>query len=288
MDINALKERLQNLNKRTSKATDVWKPKDEHEVRCLPYPHGSDPFLEIHFHYDVGDSYSITCPKLNYGKDCAVCDFADQLRSWKDDSGHDKPEGDRKADFEIFKKIQAKARVFIPMVERGKEGDGAKFWGVTPNQAVQILEVCADGDRLEELGIGKDDSKRALEVITNPDKGYDLAVSFRKPGEKGNTKSFTEVVIKGKVRATQLSKDKKTVTEICGQVKNIKEVFPEVSSEEVKRILDKWVNSASSDATVEKKSKEATEKYKTNSSEKADKVGVRSIDDAFGDMLNEA
>jgi hypothetical protein len=285
MDLNALKEKLQQLNRRTNNSNDIWKPKDEHEVRLIPYPHGPEPFNEIHFHYEVGESPAIVCPKLNFGEDCAVCDFADRLKSWKDKNGRDKPEVLRKSDFETFKKIQAKARVYVPMVERGKESEGPKFWGVTPNQSLEILQVCADSDRLSELGLDANDTKRALDVIFRTDLAYDLKVSFRKPGEKGNTKSFTQIVITGGIKAKPLSKDKAQAQELLAAVKNIKDLFPPVSSDDVAKALNRWVSGGRSEESVVAESKPAEQKYKTNSSEDAGKKGGKTIDEAFGDML---
>ena len=287
MDINAIRDRIANLNRRQNKANDIWKPKDEHQVRLMPYPFGDDPFIELHFHYEVGDNPSILCPKANFGKECEVCDFCDLLKSWKDQNGSDKPEGLRKQDWELFKKVQPKARVFVPMIERGKEGDGAKFWGVTPNQAGELLKVCADGDRLADLGIDTSDTaavaKRAIEVLISPDKGYDVTVTFAKPGEKGNSKSFAQVTITGKIRPTPLSKDKKALADLLGTVKNIKDVFPEVSSAEVSKMLRKFVGSAAPEAKPEG----GVEKYGSNTKEDAKVSGTRTIDEAFGDMLGE-
>lgn len=283
MDINALRERIGNLNRRTVKANDIWKPKDEHDVRLVQYPHGDDSFVELHFHYEVGDNPSILCPKVNFGKECEICDFCDLLKSWKNPDGDDKPDSDRKKDWEIFKKIQPKARIFIPMIERGKEADGVKFWGVTPNQSLSILEVCSDGDRLSELGISADDAKSALRVVFDSNKAYDLHVSFAKPGDKGNTKSFAQVGIKGKIKATPLMADKKLAEELVASVKTINEVYPEISSEEVSRMLKKFVGNGAVDAKPEG----GVEKYSANTKENAKVTGGKSIDEAFGDMLDE-
>lgn len=295
MDINELKNRLANLNRRTNKPNDIWKPKDEHVVRLLPYPHGDDPFLELHFHYEIGDNPSILCPKANFGDECEICDFCDLLKSWKTPDGDDKKESDRKADWELFKKIQPKARVFVPMVERGKEGDGAKFWGVTPNQAAEILKVALDGDRLAELDISPDDTKNALNVIISPAKAYDLTVQFAKPGEKGNTKSFAQVTITGKIKPTPLAKEKKATDDILASIKPITEVYPKVSSAEVSKLFKKFVGSGGSEAKAEggveynKKSEKPAESAPaaTNSKENAKMAGTRSIDEAFGEMLAE-
>jgi hypothetical protein len=298
MDFNALRDRLNQLNRKISKGDDLWKPKDEHQVRLVPNPHADDPFQELHFHYEIGDTLSVLCPKLNFGEECAICDFADVLKAWKGPDGEDKPEKERKADFEIFKKIQAKARIYVPMIERpNKEKniagtETAKWWGMTTAQVNQALEVCTDGDRLEELGLAKDDPG-ALKVLFDTKKGYDLTVSFAKPGEKGNTKTFTQITIKGRIKPSPLAKDEAEVKKIAESVKKLPDVFPKVPSAEVEKILKKFLGAGAPEAKTEG----GTEKYaKTeeketpkpaNSKENAKTVGGRSIDEAFGDMLAE-
>ena len=101
--ITELKARLATLNRKTSKSTDIWKPKDEHDVRLLEVDN-IEPFAERAFHYNIGDAMQVLCPKINFGDECVICDYAESLRSWKDEKGRDKPEKMRKEDFEIFKK----------------------------------------------------------------------------------------------------------------------------------------------------------------------------------------
>lgn len=289
MNISQLRDRLSQLNRSSSKSADLWKPKDEHQVRLVKNPHSSEPFQELFFHNDIGDQMPILCP----GEDCPICAFAEKLRAWKDpETGQDKPEHLRKADFEIFKKIQAKARVFVPVVERLKEGGNSdvKWWGMTPAQAQQALEVCLDGDRLEEMGIDKD-SEEASKILFGIEKGYDLGVSMAKPGEKGNTKSFHQVTIKGRIKPSPLAKDSATVKKIVESIKPLAEIFPAPSLADVKKALDKFVNAGGKEAAAEG----GTEKYesskkeesKTNSRENAKVSGTRSLDEAFGDMLKE-
>lgn len=286
---------MNSLNRKTSKGEDLWKPKDEHQVRLVHNPKNDDPFKELHFHYEIGDTLQIMCPKLNFGEDCAICEFAELLKSWNGPDGKEKPANERKADFEIFKKIQAKPRVFVPMIERGRDGkpdlDSARWWGMTTAQVNQVLEVCTDGDRLEELGLSKDD-KEALRVVLDPKKGYDLQVSFAKPGEKGNTKTFTNITIKGRIKPSALAKDEATIKKLVESVKDIYTVFPKVPSSEVEKVLKKFLGNNSSEGKPEG----GTEKYSkpeekaakpTNSKENAKLSGTRSIDDAFGDMLAE-
>lgn len=290
MDFNELKARLTNLNKKTTKNDGTWKPKDEHQVR-LVQPAGEDePFKTLHFHYELGDVMQVLCPKLNFDEDCPICEFAEKLRAWKGPDGEDKPEAERKADFEIFKKIQAKPRVFVPMIERGKEGNAdseeSRWWGLSPNQFGQVLSVCEDGDRLEELGMSTGDSN-ATDVLFNPKKGYDLNVSFAKPGQKGNTKSFTQVTIKGRIKPSVLAKDEAQVEKLRN-VKSIFDVFPKVSTDEIEKVLKKFIAGGMTEAEGSKDDGVDYKKgKKTNSNESAKMVGTRSIDDAFGDMVGE-
>lgn len=290
MNLNDLKERLASLNRRTQKANDIWKPKDEHDIRLLRYPHSDDPLIPLHFHYEIGDTPSILCPKVNFGDDCVICDFCDALKSWKTPDGDDKPDSERKQDWELFKKIQPKARVFVPMVERGKESEGARWWGITPNQAEALLGECADGDRLEELGIDKDDTARALDILFGK-KAYDLHVSFAKVGEKGNNKTYAQVTTKAKIKATPICKDAKAEADLIASIKKITEVYPKVTSKEVENIFKKFAGNSGAEAKPEGGTEYGAKKTETsapaNTKENAKVSGTRSIDEAFGDMLKD-
>ncbi len=297
-DFNALRERLAGLNRKSSKGEGTWKPKDVHNVRLVTYPYADDSFLELSFHYDIGDAPPVLCP-AQFGKECPICVFAEKLKQWKDPSGNDKPELERKQDWEIFKKIQAKARVYVPMVERGKESEGVKFWGMTTAQAQQALDVCTDADRLAELGLDKSDAKNMLRVLFDEQKGYDLEVTFAKPGEKGNTKTFTQITLKGRIKSSPLASTPAEIKKIKDSIKKIKDVFPELSVEEVSRTFAKFVGGGSKEAPTEG----GTEKYgagkeqskpaapaaeapkPTNSGESAKLTGTKSIDEAFGDLV---
>lgn len=290
MDIKALKERLASLNRGGNKGDDsIWKPKDEHDVRLIQYKHGADSFVPVYFHNEVGDVRQVVCPFKNFGKDCVICEFATKIGAWKDESGKDKPEMERKADFEIFKKIQAKARIYVPMVERGQESKGTKFWGLTENQASQILEICTEGDRLAAVGLQPDDTVNALNVCF-AENAFDLHVSFKKPNEKGNKKTFTVIEIKGKLAPTTLAKDPAIVKDLLQNQKLVGEMFPELPSAEVERIFKRYVNGNAAPAKPEG----GTEKYEkaaakpSNTKENAKLSGARSLDDAFKDMTDEA
>lgn len=283
-NIAELKARLASLNRKTSKNTDTWRPKDEHDVRILSVP-GEEAFQTRAFHYNIGDSAQILCPKVNFGDECVICDFAETLKSWKDDKGRDKPEKQRKDDFEIFKKIQASSKVFVPMVERGEDGKSVSapaWWALTQNQANQVLEVCTDADRLRECGIDPDDGEHAIDAVSSPKKAFDLHVSFQKPGEKGNTKTFTNVKITPKYKPSALTGNAAKDEALVKEVKPLAEVYPKVPSSEVEKAFSKYLGGQSREAKPEG----GTEKYAPKTTENAKTAGKRSVDEAFGELLD--
>lgn len=281
--IQEIRARLANLNRRTSKNLDIWKPKDEHDVRMLKNPHKTDPFEEVTFHYNVGETREILCPK-QFGDECAICEFAETLKAWKDEKGNDRPEKERRADFEIFKKIQASTKVYVPIVVREEGGKiaGPMWWGMTSNQSQQALKVCVDADRLRACGIDPLDDENAVNALVATDKAFDLHVSFKKPGEKGNTKTFTSVEIEPKYMPSPLTGDKAKDAELIKAIKPIRDVFPKVPGSEVELALKKFIGGG---MKIEEP-KATGEKYETKSKERAEKAGTRSVDEAFGELLD--
>lgn len=297
MDINELRNRLNNLNNKSKSTVGQWKPKDEHQVRLVQYPHDEDSFIERTFHYNI-DQREFLCPK-QFGNDCPVCEFAEgDLRNWNGPNGQPKPEAQRRADWELYKKIQSRPRFYVPMIERGKESEGVRFWSMTPAQMGQALDVCGDGDRLADVGVKPGDTAGAFKVLFDVEKGYDLTVSFKKPNNadgKGNTKSITLIEIKGKIRSSPLASSKKASDDLVKSCKNVKELLTEVSSAEVDKIFKKFLNGNAPEARAEggvekygqKLERDAEASRPTNSKENAKLSGTRSVDEAFGEMLAE-
>lgn len=291
-----IRARLQQLNQRTGKKqNDIWKAKDEHDVRLLPNPKGPehDPFEVLVFHYELGGA-SCLCPLKNFGKPCKVCDFCDKLRAWKDPAtGEDKAEADRKADFEIFKKIQPTEKAFVRLVERMKDGslspEGAKWWspGFTNNN--KILDLCGNTERMEMLDLDPTDDSSGIKVLFDTQKAFDLHIRFSdaagKPLAKGNKKNrpVTEIT-DAAMKARPVTKDKEELKKLLESCKPLSEVYPEQTSEEVATVLAKFIGGGSE----ESKAEGGTEKYSANSGEDtSQKMGGKSIDEAFGDTVDE-
>lgn len=272
MDLNAIKARLASLSTKTKKRNDIWKPKDKHVIRCLPYPSG-EPFLELGFHYDVGNVRSVLCPKHNFNEDCAICDLADKLRSWKDESGEDKPEEVRKSDFELFKKLQVRERWYITVVDRSTLEEGPKFWSFGKTIFEQLLRLCAEEERAEVAGHAP-----GTDVLVDVDSAFDLEVDFKQPNNKdgkGNDKPFPISAVTAKIKPTKLTKTKKETTDLLDKIPDIYEVYQKVSSDETEKILNDFLSSGAGE-----EAKDTGVEYKSNSAEKPVEGGL-SIDDAF-------
>lgn len=280
MNIDEIRAKLAGLSSKTNKRKDLWKPKDKHVIRCLPYPHGKEPILELGFHYDIGDTKVVLCPKFNFGDECVICDYADKLKSWNDEDGKEKLESIRKADFEIFKALQVKERWYIPMIERDSDDSEPKFWAFSKTIYEQILKMCLD----EEMNEDVTHSGGSL-VLTDPDCAYDITVDFCQANNKdgkGNTKNWASTEIKEKKRPSRLGKTKEEVTALLAKIPPITDVYPKTSSEEVEKIFNAFVNSGQAEVQVEDEGVE----YSANNAEKP-LVGGQSIDEAFGDLLDD-
>lgn len=280
MDLQAIRDRINQLNNKTKKQGKIWKPKDEHDVRLLPQKNSDDPFIELKFHYDVSDR-PILCP-TNFGNECSVCEFAEKLRSWKDDDARDKPESIRKKDFEIFRKIQAKSKYFVAMVERGKEADGPMYWGITDRVYNQLLSICAN----EDWNADREDGGGS-QILVSPLAGHDVHVSYKKPGEKGNKTTFHNVDTEERKKPTKLMPDKKDAQKLLDAVPSIDEVYPEIPSKEVHKLFMTFVNGGAAPAGSKEKPDTDGSEHRTAPSNNAEKLtGKKTIDEAFEELAS--
>lgn len=234
--LQEIRARLDQLNNRNNASKGVWKPKDEHDVRLVPPPAGQDPFEERKFHHDVAER-EVLCPS-SFGDECQFCEIAEKLKSWRDEDGKDKPEVDRKNDFAIFRKIQAKPRFFARVVVRGEEDKGIVWWSMTEKVFKDLANICLDKDWNADR-----DDEGGYAILTSPTQGLDISVSFQKPGQKGNKTNLTLIVVAERKKFTKLLADKSAVTKLLEtSPASIDDVFPRPDRAETSRAFQKWVN----------------------------------------------
>jgi len=183
MDINKLAEKLAKLNSTRNEFADIWfKPSEEEQrIRIIPYPHQNDPFIEVYFHYNIGNAKSLVCPREMEGKSCPICDLADEI---KNKGGDD--------NYKLFLDYKAKMRVYVPVIVRGKEEDGVKLWGFGVNIYKELGGYMVDPD---------------WGNIADPVQGHDISVRMIPVGKPGNDTKYPKTVMKLKPNKTQLGVD---------------------------------------------------------------------------------
>ena len=253
MDINAVKKRLAQLQTSTTRSTNLWKPQPGRtQIRILPYKLNTDtPFIELFFHYDLGGK-SFLSP-TSFGRPDPIEEFADKL----------KQSGNRE-DWRLGKKLESKLRTFSPVVVRGEESGGTKFWGFGKTVYQELLSIIADPDYGD---------------ISDPINGRDVVVEFKTAEETGA--SFPKTSIRVKPNQTPITEDKAVLTDLLDNQKDITEVYNELSYDELAEALGDWLNPSDGD--------EETTKSDTNipaSTLQSAVSNTSNVTDAFDDLFN--
>ena len=200
MDITAIRKRLEQLQTSNTKTNNLWKPQPGKQVvRIVPYQHNKDnPFLEMFFHYDLGGKTYLS--PTTYGRPDPIEEFAQKLRS----SGN-------KEDYQIAKKLMAKMRTFAPVIVRGEESEGVRFWGFGKMVYQELLSVIADPDYGD---------------ITDAMNGRDITVEFISAEEAG--KNFPVTNIRVKPNQTPITEDDKLLDKLLNEQPNMQEMYQEI------------------------------------------------------------
>ena len=250
MDLNAIKNRLNQLQTTNTRTSNLWKPQPGQQlVRIVPYKHNKDnPFIELYFHYDLGGKNYLS--PISFGRPDPIEEFAQKLKS----TGS-------KDDYRLGRKIEAKMRTFAPVVVRGEEKEGVRFWGFGKTVYQELLSIIADPDYGD---------------ITDPSSGRDVAVEFKTAEETG--KSFPSTSIRVKPNQTPITEDASVLEAIKESQKNITEIYQERSYDELTQALNDYLNGGT----------ESTEKTKeeAKTSSKASSYNSKETSDAFDDLFN--
>ena len=257
MDINAIKKRLTQLTSQTNKTSNLWKPQPgKNQIRIVPYVHNKDnPFIELFFHYEIGQRSYLS--PMSFGRPDPIEEFANKLKA-----------GGNKDDWKLGKKLEAKMRTFVPVIVRGQEKEGVKFWGFGKTVYQELLTFIADPDYGD---------------IADPMNGRDIVVTFKTAEETG--KAFPSTSIMVKPNQTPITEDK-NIAEMVKDQKEITELYKELSYEDLTGVLEDWLNPSEGEDDTETKTEAvaataAVEKTVDKKTETA-----TSAADAFDDLFN--
>ena len=249
MDINALKKRLGQLQITNNRTSNLWKPSPgTTQVRIVPYKFNKDnPFIELFFHYDLGRKSYLS--PMSFGRPDPIEEFSQKLKA----SGN-------KEDYRLARKIEMKMRTFAPVIIRGEESQGVKFWGFGKTVYQELLSIIADPDYGD---------------ITDSMNGRDITVEFKTAEEVGA--SFPKTTIRVKPNQTPITEDATLLENLMDNQKDITEIYQEQTYEELTEVLNNWLNP---------ENEENQEESVTQSEVKEDVKSTKDVSEAFDDLFN--
>ena len=258
MDINAIKSKLATLQSTTSNKDNFWKPEPGTQVvRVVPYKHNKDnPFIELYFHYNLGNNKTYLSP-MSFGRPDPVAEFADKLKS----TGN-------KDEWIQGKRLEPKMRTFVPVVVRGREDEGVKFWGFGKTVYQELLGVIADPDYGD---------------ITDPTTGRDVGIERQTPAEAGN--QYGKTTVRVKPNQTPITENATLLESIFENQSDLTELYTEPTYDELKEALSNFLNP--SDDTTETSAGVATSTAPTSNTGTATTTATKTdVSDAFDDLFN--
>lgn len=216
IDLSKIKARLAALQTTSAKSNYQWKPSPgKNVIRIVPYAHNPEnPFIELYFHYNLNGKTYLS--PISFDRPDPIVEFANKLKQSQD-----------KEEWKKGRALEPKLRTYVPIIVRGKENEGVKFWGMGKTVYEDILSLIADPDYGD---------------ITDPKTGRDITVEFKTAQECG--KDYPETTIRVKPNPTPAFDitDRSIVEKVKNQ-KNIQELWPELSYDDLALEMDKWLNS---------------------------------------------
>ena len=265
MDLNALKQKLDTLQskpqggQKTDYSLIYWKPTlGKQQVRIVPSAYdATNPFTELKFYYGITNKVMIS--PANFGEKDPIALFAGKLR-----------EGEyNKENYVLAKKLDAKNRVFVPVIVRGEEDKGVRLWQFGKMVYEELLALAVDdeiGDYTDIVG------------------GRDLTVETVGPEATGTP--YNKSSVRVRLKTSPLSEDASLVEKWTSEQPNPKgDLFKRYSFDEMKSALEKWL-SPEDDDSEEIVSSPVTSNPSTNFSldtSKAKQSKVDQFDSLFDD-----
>ena len=216
MDISAIKQRLNSLQNTSKKTDALWKPKPgKYVLRIVPYKFNKEnPFIELLFHYNINNKTYLS--PASFQRPDPILEFAEKLKRLGDTEN-----------WKAGKKMEPKLRTFAPVVIRGQESEGVKFWGFGKTVYQEILAIIADPDYGD---------------ITDENEGRDVVIEIVE--EAGKT--YPETRIRVKPNVTKLTDNAELENKLLNEQTEITDIYSELSYAELKGVLENWLNPTAS------------------------------------------
>jgi len=257
MDISLALKRFSSLQNNTKKSDSIFKPANgKSQVRIVPYKFNKDiPFIELYFHYNINNKTYLS--PMSFGRPDPIVEFAEKLKRTGDTD-----------DWKAGKKMEPKLRTFVPVIVRGKESEGVKFWGFGKTVYQDILGYIADPDYGD---------------ITDPNTGRDIVLEVMS-AEESNA-SYPTTTIRVKPATTKLADSPETIQQLLDGQKEITELYSELSYAELKSVLENWLNpSAAVNDEIVEELEAPKPKVQPVTTQKSVSVDMGGTTNEFGDL----
>ena len=220
MDLNAIKQKLDGLQQKTTTGPKkdysliFWRPTiGKQQVRIVPSKFNeSNPFTELKFYYGITNKVMLS--PLNFGEKDPIALFASKLR-----------EEYTKENYVLAKKLDAKNRIFVPVVVRGEEDKGVRLWQFGKLVYEELLALALDdeiGDYTDIVG------------------GRDLTIETVGPESTGTP--YNKSSVRVRLKSTPLSEDAKQVETWASEQPDPTAEFKRFTFDEMKVALEKWLS----------------------------------------------
>ena len=270
MNLDAIKERLGALNKQSQGKGNnnsknlFWKPSvGKQVVRVVPSKFNKDmPFTEMKFYYGIGSKRVMSSP-TNWGEKDPIVEFTKQLRQSND-----------KENWRLAKKLDAKVRIFAPVVVRGEESEGVRLWQFGKEIYEAFLQMASD----EEIG-----------DFTDVMSGRDIKLNTVGPESTGTP--YNRTTIGPSLKVTPLADDEATINKFLEEQADPMKVFKPLSFDEMKEALQEWLSPEDEEEgsiiseTHEGFSEDTVEKVKSNYS--LSTKDTKSKSEKFNEMFDD-
>lgn len=231
MDLNAIKSRLQSLqnkkgnggNNKEERLKNFWKPTvGKQVIRIVPSKFNkSNPFKEVYFHYGIGNKTMIAL--TNFGEKDPIVEFASQLKKTND-----------KENWKLAKKIEPKMRVFAPVIVRGEEEKGVRYWEFGKEMYLELLGIAEDED---------------IADYTDLMEGRDLTIDTVGPEATGTKYNKSSVRIKPKT--SPLSSDNEQIKKWISEQQDVLSLYKKFEFDDMKNALQEWLEPSTETAAEE-------------------------------------
>tara|TARA_R110000822_G_scaffold138524_1_gene276119 strand:+ start:799 stop:1629 length:831 start_codon:yes stop_codon:yes gene_type:complete len=220
MDLDVIKKRLNDFqsqanNSGGSQKQLFWKPSvGKQLIRVVPSKYNpSNPFTEMMFYYGIGSKKVMASP-ANWGDKDPIMEFAKQLRSTND-----------KENWRLAKKLDAKVRIFAPIIVRGEESEGVKLWQFGKEVYQEFLNMAAD----DEIG-----------DFTDIAQGRDIKLSTVGPESTGTP--YNKTSIGPSLKTSTLADTEDGVKQLRENQADPMKIFKPLTYDEMKTSLQEWLS----------------------------------------------